>query len=256
MSNEKMELRWNEHGTNAPNTFKQLWGDEDFADVTLATADDRQIKAHKVIISSCSSFFKNILVKNPHPNPLIYLKGITYAHLESALQFIYLGQCDMNDKDISDFLITGTSLGISGLMEELEYRTEETEESKVKQPKSPAVANNIDSDFIQPYQTKSGKYKKNNSSQSEDVKRETLSVPAVWKSDGKYGCNMCDKAFKMKGSLYTHNQAAHEGVYYYCDQCDYKAAQKGNLKTHKFKVHQDTVSLLYSINVNTNEELL
>ena len=69
MGNDTMELRWNDHGTNAPNTFKELWGDQDFADVTLATADDRQIKAHKVIISSCSPFFRNILVKNPHANP-------------------------------------------------------------------------------------------------------------------------------------------------------------------------------------------
>ena len=83
-----MELRWNDHSTNAPNTFKELWGDQDFADVTLATADDRQIKAHKVIISSCSPFFRNILVKNPHPNPLIYLKGVSYEHIENALKFI------------------------------------------------------------------------------------------------------------------------------------------------------------------------
>jgi hypothetical protein len=125
-----MELRWKEHGTNALNTFKELWGDQDFADVTLATADDRQIKAHKVIISSCSPFFRNILVQNTHANPLLYLKGVSPDHLENVLKLIYLGQCDVRDDDISAFLATGADLGITGLMEGPEEDTEVRQDVK------------------------------------------------------------------------------------------------------------------------------
>ena len=69
MGDVKVILSWNEFATNAPKTFKQLWREQDFTDVTLATEDDQQIKAHKVILSSSSDFFRNLLLRNPHPNP-------------------------------------------------------------------------------------------------------------------------------------------------------------------------------------------
>ena len=75
MNENTMEMRWDQFETNAPNTFRKLWNDQDFADVTLATADHQQIRAHKLILSSCSEFFRNIFVKNPHQNPLTLPKG-------------------------------------------------------------------------------------------------------------------------------------------------------------------------------------
>ena len=63
-----------------------------FTDVTLATVDNQQIEVHKVILSSYSQFFRNILLRNPHPNPLLYLKDIRFKELEMIIKFIYLGQ--------------------------------------------------------------------------------------------------------------------------------------------------------------------
>ena len=54
--------------------------DQAFTDVTLATLDNQHVSAHKIILSSGSTFFKNILVRNLHQNPLIYLKDITSNH--------------------------------------------------------------------------------------------------------------------------------------------------------------------------------
>ena len=71
---------------NTKNAFTQLWDNQEFTDVTLATVDDLQIRAHKVILCSLSSFFRNILLKNPHPNPLIYLKDIRYKELEKIIK--------------------------------------------------------------------------------------------------------------------------------------------------------------------------
>ena len=78
MENRKEIEYFNHFEIDIPNAFKQLWKDKDFADVTLATVDDHQIRAHKIILSSCSNFFRNILLNNPHHNPLIYLKDIRY----------------------------------------------------------------------------------------------------------------------------------------------------------------------------------
>ena len=81
MTDNTLELCWDHFETNAPKMFRNLWNDQDFADVTLATVDDQQIRAHKVILSSCSQFFRNIFLMNPHQNPLLYLKGIRYKEL-------------------------------------------------------------------------------------------------------------------------------------------------------------------------------
>lgn len=117
---DKRLLFTNDFETSLPNAFRRLWTDEYFTDVTLATEDDHQIKAHKVILSLCSEFFRNLFIKNPHQNPLIYLKGIRYKELEVVLKFIYLGKCDVENEEITKFLATGSDLRINGLVENFE----------------------------------------------------------------------------------------------------------------------------------------
>ena len=49
---------------------------KDFSDVTQACEDGHQEKGHKVILASSSPFLKDLLVKNKHPHPLIYMRGV------------------------------------------------------------------------------------------------------------------------------------------------------------------------------------
>ena len=67
MFNEKYNLNRNEFGSSTVNTFKDLLSDEDFTDVTLACDDDKQIKAHKAILSSSSAFFQEDIEEEPAP---------------------------------------------------------------------------------------------------------------------------------------------------------------------------------------------
>ena len=77
MDPENYQLTRNDFELCTKNAFKNLLGEEDFSDVTLACSDNKQVKAHKVILGACSPFFKEILLRNPHQHPLIYLKGIS-----------------------------------------------------------------------------------------------------------------------------------------------------------------------------------
>ena len=43
---------WPKFETQTKNVFNNLISDTDFLDVTLVTDDDKQIKAHKVILSA------------------------------------------------------------------------------------------------------------------------------------------------------------------------------------------------------------
>ena len=69
---EKFSLRWNDYQSNASKSFQSLRHKEDFCDVTLVGDDYKQVTAHKVILSSCSEYFDNILSnskKHAHPHP-------------------------------------------------------------------------------------------------------------------------------------------------------------------------------------------
>jgi predicted RNA-binding Zn-ribbon protein involved in translation (DUF1610 family) len=281
MSDDKMLLTWNDHTSNAPNTFKQLWSDVEFTDVTLATADQQQIKVHKVIISSSSKFFRNILLKNPHTDPLIYLKGVRYKELERVLQFIYLGQCEVDHEDLQDFLDTGADLEVMGIMtdpiskydekrkqeEQLQWDLQKTNEqlAQMIKPKDEGINDDDLQDFlgtgadledmgiitdpISKYDEKRKQEKqlqwdslKTNEQSAQMIKPEgegmLLPSPAASQYNGKFGCNICDKEYMLRTSLWRHNNSEHKGMGYSCDQCDYKAAQLVSLTRHKKATHE------------------
>ena len=56
---EKLCLKWNDFEGNVISSFGKLRGDQDFTDVTLA-CEDLQIEAHKLILSTCSPFFREL----------------------------------------------------------------------------------------------------------------------------------------------------------------------------------------------------
>ena len=91
-------------------------------DVTLSCTDSngRSLQAHKVILSACSSFFKGLLrqqqaTHNSHPNPFIYLRGVTFSDLSSVLDFMYHGEVNLGQDSLNNFLAVAEELAIKGL---------------------------------------------------------------------------------------------------------------------------------------------
>jgi len=112
---EKFCLRWNDFETNISSAFKDLRDDKDFFDVTLSCDDDEQIKAHKVILSACSPFFRNVLRRNPHPHPLLYLKSVKYTDIQAVLNFMYHGEVNVAQEELNSFLAVAEDLRVKGL---------------------------------------------------------------------------------------------------------------------------------------------
>eukprot|EP00092_Neocalanus_flemingeri_P041853 GFUD01045587.1.p1 GENE.GFUD01045587.1~~GFUD01045587.1.p1 ORF type:complete len:337 (-),score=63.10 GFUD01045587.1:112-1122(-) len=113
-STEKFCLRWNDFESNISVAFQELREDKDFFDVTLA-CDDEQIQAHKVILSACSPFFRQILKRNRHEHPLLYLKGVKYIDLMSVLNFMYHGEVNVAQDELNSFLAIAEDLKVKGL---------------------------------------------------------------------------------------------------------------------------------------------
>jgi len=114
MANEKFCLRWNDFASNIGVAFRELREDQEFFDVTLA-CDEDQIQAHKVILSACSPFFRRILQRNPHPHPVLYLKGVKLSNLLSILDFMYHGEVNLAQADLNLFLEVAEELKVKGL---------------------------------------------------------------------------------------------------------------------------------------------
>jgi len=114
MGSEKFCLRWNDFESNISLAFRELRDDKDFFDVTIA-CEDEQINAHKVILSACSPFFRDILRRNPHQHPLLYLKGIKLLDLQSVLNFMYHGEVSVAQEELNTFLAVAEDLKVKGL---------------------------------------------------------------------------------------------------------------------------------------------
>ena len=59
MPHEHFCLKWNNFQKNIVAALGNLKLDEDFVDVTLS-CEGKTIKAHKVILSACSDYFRNV----------------------------------------------------------------------------------------------------------------------------------------------------------------------------------------------------
>merc|ERR1712243_59231 len=89
---EKFCLKWNDFQTNVTKSFSKLRNEDDFFDVTLVSDDKQQVSAHKLVLSSCSDYFKSILRQNKHSHPLLCLEGISSSELNNVLDYIYNGE--------------------------------------------------------------------------------------------------------------------------------------------------------------------
>ena len=266
---ELFTLSSNDFGQNCQTVFQELWNDREFSDVTLATDDGRQVNAHKIVLSSCSQFFRSLLSKNPHPHPLIYLMGVKVKELDGLISYIYKGHCDMRQEDLDDFLKAGKDLLIRGFNQDLDNTKESVHErwdSKTDLEQSticekPEVATLLPlqntgeknlpcdkCDYTTQFShnlTKHFKAKHTNvklycklceySSRWQQVLAQH--VKNVHKGI-KHGCDQCDFKATAPGTLKNHKDNVHKGIKYHCDECDFKTGQKAKIKTHNKSDHR------------------
>ena len=113
---EKLCLQWNDFQDNIKSAFGNLRDDNDFADVTLACEDGQQVEAHKVILAASSPFFQNLLGRNKHSHPLIYMRGVKSDDLLAIVDFLYRGEANVYQESLDSFLAIAEELQLKGLM--------------------------------------------------------------------------------------------------------------------------------------------
>jgi len=113
---EKFCLKWNDFESNIRSAFQLIRDERDFFDIVLACDDDADLlSAHKVILSACSPFFKQVLKRHPHQYPLLYLKGVRSRDMQSVLNFMYHGEVNVAQDELNSFLQVAEDLKVKGL---------------------------------------------------------------------------------------------------------------------------------------------
>ena len=231
MQEENYKLTWHTYSDHLRDMMEAMMINDNFADVTLVTNDRKKIKAHRNILSACSSVFKDILEIDPQNNhPLIYLKGIQYTEMESILQFIYLGEARFYEGRMIEFLDAAKNLSIREL--------------------GKSVGDG--ESFLQKVlDTNKMIYEPNDNS------------PELIDDEEKHrkihgGGNQCDQQFTQQSNLKTNIQSQLTDVKYACDQCDYQATQQATgyrvISASILKVNMN-VSNIVVINVTNSIQI-
>ncbi len=82
-----------------------------------STPHTQTCKAHKMVLSACSPYFKSLLEENPAKHPIIILKDVPFQHLTAILEFMYAGEVNVAQDQLPAFLKTAERLKVKGLAE-------------------------------------------------------------------------------------------------------------------------------------------
>ena len=155
-SDEKLCLQWNDFRDNISSSFGNLRDDKDFTDVTLACEDGQQVQIHKVVLVSSSPFFLNLLKRNKHTHPLVYMRGLKYENLLSMVDFLYHGEANVYQENLDTFLAMADELQLKGLKkrdgEEVETYQEKVSNRPISQESDTTnnpIATSNDSKILQ-----------------------------------------------------------------------------------------------------------
>lgn len=119
-STRPLRLRRVNHSDEIVSGFGKLLKNESLTDVTISCSGGINIKAHRIVLSTFSPYFKSIFesspfVDTPWTYPVIVMKDYGYTELRAIVEFIYKGEVSVPRDKLSAVLATAKSLEVSGL---------------------------------------------------------------------------------------------------------------------------------------------
>ena len=235
---EKLCLQWNDFKENAIVAFGNLREDADFADVTLACEDGKQVEAHKVILASSSPFFQNILRRNKHSHPLLYMRGMKSDDLLAMVDFLYCGVANVHQENLDSFLAIAEELQLKGLMgKSVGEEMVQTKPVKMLVPKKADQIHKKEANI-----SKSSGFLQTNlneeflSNELDKVER-TIAVTSYFSEDMQELNEKCHTMMER-----TAKKTEHGHLLFRCRVCG-KEARNNHLKTHIEANHLEGVSI-------------
>ena len=105
-------LRWEDHHKSFFELAEDLCHQEQFIDVTISCGE-HNFPAHKLILSVCSPYFKNLFLRNPCKHPIVVLKDVHFKYMKLLLIFMYRGEVAVPQEDLPGLLKVARSLQVN-----------------------------------------------------------------------------------------------------------------------------------------------
>ena len=243
---ETTSLKWKDFQSNVTKSFQRLRQEKDYSDVTLIGDDYQPLLAHKVVLSSSSEYFKNVLYNSRnYSNPVLCMEGLSKSDLSNVLDYIYNGELHIYQKDLEKFLMIAERLKLDGLTGQ-ETKTEDEGDNFLTQEAAPHVEVPRAKNLI-PESKKSKPIKDMNNRmgviKSEDLSfnelNEKIDEMITWDtSSGLYMCNFCSKTGKI-GHMREHVEIHHvDGLQFPCKFCGKSYRSRATVRAHVSRDHR------------------
>ena len=147
------QLKCPDFQSNLAKKFRELKENTIFNDVTLVCDDEQRFSANKIVLISSSEYFYNILSNNKDVPTVLCLDGINCEELNLILDYVYLGEVEIELENIDRFRIIAEKFRLHGFYN-VKNKMQEKMENKIshsditdsyKPPKK--VANHTNMDF-------------------------------------------------------------------------------------------------------------
>ena len=252
---EKFCLKWNDFQANVTSSFRKLRQADDFYDVTLVSDDQKQVSAHKVVLSASSEYFKNILVANKHAHPLLCLSGINSAELNNILDYLYNGEIQIYQENLDNFLRIAQRFKLEGLLQG-------EEQNGLQEPEVPERLQMKSNEDIIDGRNDNQEFKNNSYVAKRDIniassnimrsRNEKVSTVVSTICDnieeldekieemiqryegegGKYQCTTCGKVSSQKSNAKDHAELHFDGLSFPCSHCSKSFRSRRILRYH------------------------
>ena len=236
---EKFCLKWNDFQTNVSNTFRKLRTSDHFYDVTLVSDDQQQVSAHKVVLSSSSEYFKNVLTSNSHSHPMLCLSGVSKGELQNIMDFIYNGEIQIYQDQLDQFLNIAQRFKLDGLIQGKEENigTENEHEQFEDKPFQEDDSNLVAVHDIAKM-SKKERIISVHSANFENIEELDQKIDEMMErqQDGKYKCLTCGKLQIRKGHMTEHVEIHIDGLSFPCQYCNKTFRSRSVLRDHIRKV--------------------
>ncbi|KAF4518113.1 hypothetical protein B566_EDAN007814 [Ephemera danica] len=113
-SGKIFRLKWDNHLQNLSCLFENLYVQQKYVDVTLF-CDGGSLKAHKVVLSSCSSYFESIFRDHPCKHPVVIIHDVKIKEMQMVLEYMYKGELNVLEEELNSFVEIASLLDVRGL---------------------------------------------------------------------------------------------------------------------------------------------
>ena len=257
----KLCLNSNDFKENIVNAIGTLREINEFTDVTLTCDGDEVVQAHQLMLSSSSQYFRNVLKKTNHPKPCIHLRGLKSKDIKAVIDFIYYGECSIEEEDLDEFLALAEDLkikGISGSSREYlkkPYNSKALKLDVTLKSNFSVVPSNEDLIKTEeiPRQVEPVEERENETNGMGDIpKKTTRKCVTLTESmdlyktiatmmeyqDNVWNCTVCGKQIKNRNSMSYHVEVHIDGASHPCNICGKTYSSRNSLQNHTSTSHK------------------